>query len=431
MESEGFTRNDWRAVAAEFLGTAFFVFFACGAVVAAKDAGGAFSAPLTAISLAFGLGIFVAVAWTAGISGGHINPAVTLAMLLTGHIKLAKGIAYMVAQFLGGIGGAILLKLAVPNRIEEQATFTQFGRNSLADNLLGEQIKIHAMEGLLFEILGTAFLVLVVYHVAVSKKGWNVGAPAAVGLAVALIHFALVPFTGTSVNPARTLGPDVAANDYGDLWVFLLGPALGAVLAAAVWRIWRTLGDDLEAGAGATVDTAALAGVAASISGAAGALGPATAALAAATNASGPATATLTSATAAADGAIGRLNAAATASGAATEALTSAAAASSSAAEALNVSVGAAGAATGELAAAAERHGQALAAVPQGFAGAAPAPPTGRIKGNINQQGEKIYHAPGSRWYDLTDAESWFDSIEEAEAAGYRPPRQFRPGNRG
>jgi glycerol uptake facilitator-like aquaporin len=103
-------------------------------------------------------------------------------------------------------------------------------------------------EGLLLEIIMTAFLVLVIYNVAVSKKGWGINAPIAIGLAVMAIHFIGVPFTGASVNPARSLGPALVANEWGDFWIYIVGPAVGAAIVAAVWMYWKDMGDEsLEA----------------------------------------------------------------------------------------------------------------------------------------------------------------------------------------
>jgi glycerol uptake facilitator-like aquaporin len=113
---DGFTKNDQRAVVAEFLGTMFFVFLGTGAVVATTAMGS--DAALVAIAIAHGLGILTAVAWTASLSGGHINPAVTLAMMVTKNIKIALGLAYMVAQFAGAAVGSLLLLLVTGDAFE-------------------------------------------------------------------------------------------------------------------------------------------------------------------------------------------------------------------------------------------------------------------------------------------------------------------------
>jgi aquaporin TIP len=231
---ESFTKNDQRAVIAEFLGTMFFVFLGTGAVVAALaiTGGQLETSALVAIAIAHGLGILTAVAWTANISGGHINPAVTLAMMVTRNIKVPLGVAYIVAQLAGAAAGSLLLKLCIPNDFEGG-----LGNHSLSPVMASG-------EGLLLEVIATAFLLLVVFNVAVSKKGWGINAPIAIGLAIMLIHFVAVPWTGASVNPARSFGPALVANKWDDFWIYIVGPGLGALIAAGGWMVWKGLGDD-------------------------------------------------------------------------------------------------------------------------------------------------------------------------------------------
>ncbi len=226
------SRNDQRAILAEFLATLFFVFVGTGAVVAALAVGSEGASVLTVVAIAHGIAILIAVAWTANLSGGHINPAVTLAMLITSNIRLPVAVGYWVAQFLGAAAGSLLLMWSIPDALEGE-----LGAHALGDN-------VASGEGLLLEILLTAFLVLVVFNVAVSRKGWGINAPIAVGLAVMAIHFVAVPFTGASVNPARSFGPALVANQWVDFWIYLDGPAIGAVAVALLWIWWRNFGED-------------------------------------------------------------------------------------------------------------------------------------------------------------------------------------------
>lgn len=232
---DGFTKNDQRAVVAELLGTMFFVFLGTGAVVAAVGGAGG-DAALVVIAMAHGIGILTAVAWTANISGGHINPVVTLAMMITKNIKPALGVAYIVAQFVGAAIGSLLLMLVTSDPLEGD------GPGSLGGHFLADGLATG--EGLLMEIICTAFLVAVIYNVAVSRKGWGINAPIAIGLAVMLIHFVAVPFTGASVNPARSFGPAVVTGEFGDFWVYVVGPAIGAVAIALFWQFWKSFGED-------------------------------------------------------------------------------------------------------------------------------------------------------------------------------------------
>lgn len=228
---ENFTKNDQRAIVAEFLGTLLFVFTGTGAVIAAIAGFGGDAALLT-IATAHGLGILIAAAWTGNLSGGHINPAVTIAMLITKKIEPVLGGAYIVAQLLGAVAGSLLLKLAIPGEIEGA-----LGAHGLAEGF-------SAGEGLLIEALLTFFLVLVIFNTAVSTKGWGVNAPIAIGFTVFLIHLVAVPWTGASVNPARSFGPALVANEWEDFWLYIVGPAVGAVVAAGFWMWWRDFGED-------------------------------------------------------------------------------------------------------------------------------------------------------------------------------------------
>lgn len=232
------TKNDQRAIVAEFLATLYFVFLGTGSVVAAvgyfKGAGN--PAALVAIAIAHGIGILTAVAWTANISGGHINPAVSLAMIVAKKIKPAVGVAYIVAQLAGAAVGSLLLKLVTPS-ILRGADGGNLGLHSINKSL-------DTWQGLVMEIILTAFLVLVVFNVAVSKKGWGANAPIAIGLAVMLIHFVAVPATGASVNPARSFGPALVTNEWADFWVYIAGPAIGGVLVAGFWMFWKGFGSD-------------------------------------------------------------------------------------------------------------------------------------------------------------------------------------------
>ena len=241
MKSTAFSKNDIRAVTAEFMGTMFFVFVGTGAVVATlafenASIGAITGASLIAIALAHGIGILTAAAWTGNISGGHINPAVTLAMMFARKITAPLGIAYMVAQFAGAAAGSGLLKLATADSLEGG-----LGTHHLSIVSKGE--------GLLLEIILTAFLVTVIFHTAVSKKGRASTAPIAIGLAVAVIHFVGVPFTGASVNPARSFGPFLVGNTWNsngndDWWIYFIAPFIGALIAAAIWLIFKDMGDD-------------------------------------------------------------------------------------------------------------------------------------------------------------------------------------------
>jgi len=230
-----------RAYTAELIGTMLFVLMGTGAVVAATS--GAFGpvdgSTLLIIAIAHGLGIATMVYATANISGGHLNPAVTLAMMATRNIKIAPGFMYMAVQLLGAALATAVLYVIVIDSVGEMS---HFGAHRIdTDVVSGDG------GALLIEILLTAALVSVIFATAVSKKGFGVAAPAAIGLTVLLIHLVAVPMTGASVNPARTFGPALISNAFDSFWLYVLGPAIGAVAAAALYHHLFRAGREDEA----------------------------------------------------------------------------------------------------------------------------------------------------------------------------------------
>ena len=214
----------WRASFAELLATLLFVFLGAGAVVATGTLLGEelTSARLLAIATAHGLAIALLVAATAHISGGHINPAVTLGAMLTRNIGLVRGVMYIVAQLVGATIGALLLLAVLPEE------------GNLGAHALGAGVDVGA--GVLVEIILTFTLVFVVFATAIDPKGLGQIAPLAIGFAVLVDHFVGVPLTGASMNPARSFGPALVAGEWADHWVYWVGPLIGGALAAAVYR---------------------------------------------------------------------------------------------------------------------------------------------------------------------------------------------------
>jgi len=235
--ADDFDLKTWRGVAAEFIATGLFVFLGCGAVVAVG--GAADPAGLVSISLAHGLAIALLVATIAHISGGHINPAVSLAAALSGKMKVSTAALYIAAQMIAAVLGVLLLKGIVAGPVEgmlgahglsvyDPAT----GQAGLLDNTLGDG----AGAGLLLEGTLTFALVFVIFATAIDPRGNAALAPIAIGLVVLVDHLVAVPMTGASMNPARTFGPAVVANEWTDIWVYFLGPAIGGAIAALVYE---------------------------------------------------------------------------------------------------------------------------------------------------------------------------------------------------
>ena len=221
------SRDSQRAAFAEYVATFLFVFIGAGSVVTTGMIAGDAMTParLTAIALAHGLGIAVLVAAIARFSGGHINPAVTIAAAVSGKISITKGGMYIFMQVAGAISGAFLLKTVIPD-VQE---------GGLGAHALGA-VENEAM-GYLVEVILTFFLVMVIFAVAIDPRGPGLPlAPFAIGLVVMLDNFVGVPLTGASMNPARTLGPAWAAGEWGAHWVYWLGPISGGLLAAVVYQ---------------------------------------------------------------------------------------------------------------------------------------------------------------------------------------------------
>jgi aquaporin Z len=214
---------DPRKYLAELVGT--FVFFAIGftSVQAAAAAG---IAPLVVVPFSFGLGLLAAIYAFGHVSGGHFNPAVTVAMVLDRRTTPVDAVGYIVAQVVGAIGAAALV-VYLFGEVGATAVITAPG-GGLAGNDIGT---------LVAETVMTAAFLLVI--LASTKK-----APAVAGIVIPLtlvgIHFAIATLTGASVNPARSIGPAVLAMDFGVLWIYIVGPVVGAVIA---WAIWAAMGD--------------------------------------------------------------------------------------------------------------------------------------------------------------------------------------------
>lgn len=225
---------------AEFFGTLVLVLFGCGtAVVTGGLIGGTGAGTLgvVAIALAFGLAI-VAAAYAIGhVSGCHVNPAVSLGMLVLGKLSAVDFIGYVVAQVLGGLAGAGLLKLVVMNS-SALAGVTGLGQNGFgAESAMG----LSMGGAILVEVILTFVFVLTIIGVTSSDKTSHM-AGIVIGLTLTFVHILGIPLTGTSVNPARSLAPAIFVGGAAlqQVWVFLVAPLVGAVLAALAYKFLFT-----------------------------------------------------------------------------------------------------------------------------------------------------------------------------------------------
>ena len=213
---------------AEMVGTMVLTLLGCGTAVSLNC--GSDIASVVGTAMAFGLAV-VAMAYTiGGVSGCHINPAITLGCLLSKRISGKDAVIYVVFQVIGAvIGSAILFALTSYDQAQAGGTLT--GANSCGAHGL--------VAGLIAEIVLTCIFVLVVLGATDEKKGAGNFAGLAIGLSLILIHLVGIHYTGTSVNPARSIGPALfqGGQALSELWVFIVGPFAGAAIAAGIWKI--------------------------------------------------------------------------------------------------------------------------------------------------------------------------------------------------
>jgi aquaporin Z len=199
---------------AELLGTFTLVFIGSLSILAAVAA----DAPLTiAVSFGFGLALLAGLYAFAELSGGHFNPAVSLAMFLNGRLDLPTTIGYWISQF----AGAILASLAV---------LAAFSQDDVAGTVTGAS---DSWDAFWLELLLTALFVMVILQSSRSQRVYGT-ALLAIPLTLVAIHLAAIPTSGSSVNPARSLGPALVGNEWGDIWIYLTAPLIGAAIGAAI-----------------------------------------------------------------------------------------------------------------------------------------------------------------------------------------------------
>ncbi|XP_054644601.1 aquaporin-4-like isoform X2 [Dunckerocampus dactyliophorus] len=220
------TQEFWRCVGAEFLAMLFFVLLGLGSTINWGAAEGDPQLPdLAHISLCFGLTIGTMVQCFGHISGAHINPAVTAAMVVTRKLSVAKAVFYVLAQCLGSIVGAAVLYGVTPASVRGGMGVTAVNKNLSVGNALVVEILIS------FQLIFTVFATC--DHKRSDLKG---SSALAIGLSVCVGHLFAIPYTGASMNPARSLGPAVITWSWENHWVYWVGPALGGSVAAALYE---------------------------------------------------------------------------------------------------------------------------------------------------------------------------------------------------
>lgn len=213
---------------AEVIGTFILVFFGCGSAVFMGEQIG-----MLGISLAFGLSI-VAAAYSIGpVSGAHLNPAVSFAMVIAGRMPFVDFGAYAVAQVLGAVLAAFAIYMIASGTASYSLAENGLGQNGYGAGYLGE----YGVGGaFLFELVATFLFVTVIFGATRPNGGAGAFAGLAIGLTLAAIHMVGINITGVSVNPARSFGPAVFAGSeaLSHLWLFIVAPMVGAFLAALV-----------------------------------------------------------------------------------------------------------------------------------------------------------------------------------------------------
>ena len=216
------------------------VFMGCGAAVSLDCNPVADQASVVGTALAFGLSVVAMAYAIGGISGCHINPAITLGVFLSGRMNARDCGMYMLFQIAGGIIGAAVLYV-----LTTSAGLIGTGANDL-QVVNGAGVTVTPFGGLLAEIFFTCVFVLVMLGATSKTNGaTNNFAGLAIGLSLVLVHLACIRYTGTSVNPARSIGPALfqGGTALSHLWIFIVGPFVGGALAAGIWKLIETAKD--------------------------------------------------------------------------------------------------------------------------------------------------------------------------------------------
>jgi len=216
------------AYIAELVGTFLLVFFITSVIVLFVSTGNQaqFGSDFAVVGLVHALLLFGLIVMFGVVSGGHFNPAVTIAAAAIRRIDPVDAVVYILAQLSGGVLGALLCK----GLLEDEGRATNYGAAEVSGLLGGN------FQGAIVEALGTFCLVLVILAAVFSVKSAKEWAPLAIGTTLGFVVMVIGPLTGGAVNPARWFGPALVANEFADVWPYLIGPLVGALVAAAIFR---------------------------------------------------------------------------------------------------------------------------------------------------------------------------------------------------
>lgn len=209
---------DPRNLVAEIVGTFALIFIGAGSIVASGQ-------DIVAVALAHGLAIALLVSALGHVSGGFFNPALTLGLWVTRRLDTLSTVAYIIAQLIGGVLGALALVVLLPDNLRDQV--------NLGTPLLGGGISF--AQGVGIELILTAFLMIAVFGTALDKRGPSIGG-FGIGLVLTMDIIVGGRFTGAAMNPARAFGPAVMDSTWDDHLVYWIGPIIGAVAAALLYH---------------------------------------------------------------------------------------------------------------------------------------------------------------------------------------------------
>lgn len=240
------------AYIAELIGT-FFLVFVIGTVITLYVAGGGdaqFGSDFAVVGFTQGLVLFALIMAFGAVSGGHFNPAVTVAAAALRRIDPIDAIVYILAQ----LSGAVLGALAVKGMLLDEGRAVNWGAADVSP-LLGSDFA-----GMIGEGIGALLIVLGVVAVAMNKRARNEWGPLTIGLTFAFCVFIFGPLTGGSFNPARWFGPALVSNEWGGVWPYIVGPLLGGLIAVAIYKLVISAGEtepELEKATGPSTGTTA------------------------------------------------------------------------------------------------------------------------------------------------------------------------------
>ncbi|XP_023344034.1 aquaporin AQPAe.a [Eurytemora carolleeae] len=223
------TTTLFKQVVAEFLGTLILVFVGCGSCIGGEDEGD-HQSKFVRIALCFGVTVATLAQALGHVSGCHVNPAVTAGLAAGGKIGFARGCIYVLAQNFGAIAGAGLLRGLVSTEL----------RGGAGLGATGVDPNLSIVQAVGVEMMITMVLVLTVYGAAADENNTESvkgSAPLAIGLSIATCHLFAIPLTGSSMNPARTLGPAVITGNFAHHWIYWVGPILGGVAAGLIYQL--------------------------------------------------------------------------------------------------------------------------------------------------------------------------------------------------